>query len=184
METVKINLNSLAPDVVSQGLDYKINLDASDLETLSGHDLSTGLETLGVKVEETSFLATSEDTFGLPIIETSIETSNELFATTNSEETFPFEGSGFIFTEVTSEEPSGDLFSRDPFKDPTILAASEEVSDPTFVTHAFNQKLTQSRKKGKSKEEKLEEKRTLRAKKELENSLKVPGVFLSPVPYT
>ena len=175
METVKINLNSLAPDVVSQGLDYKINLDASDLETLSGHDLSTGLETLGVKVEETSFLATSEDTFGLPIIETSIETSNELFATTNSEETFPFEGSGLIFTEVTSEEPSGDLFSRDPFKDPTILAASEEVSDPTFVTHAFNQKLTQSRKKGKSKEEKLEEKRTLRAKKELENSLKVPA---------
>ena len=168
METVKINLTSLSPEVVSQGLDYKI--DASDLEKLSGQDQSTGLEPLGVKVEERSFLVTSEETFGLPIIETSIETSNELFALglANSEE-------GFILTGVTSEEPSGDIFSLDPCKDPAILAASEEVCDPTFVTHAFNQQLNQSKKKGKSKEEKLEAKRTLRAKKELENSLKVPA---------
>ena len=170
METVKISLNYLAPDV-SQDLVCKIDLDASDMETLN----QTG--TLGVKVEETSFLATSEDTLGLPVI----ETSNELFglaAAATSEEKFPIiEGSGCVLG-VTSEEPigldspAGDMFSLD--KEAAILAASEEVSDPTFVTHAFNQKVNLSRKKVKSKEEKLEKKRTLRAKKELENCLKVP----------
>ena len=166
METVKINLNSLPPEV-SQGLESKMDLDASNLDTLSdwqshtGNDQPARFETPGVKVEETSFLDTSKDTFGLPIIETSVlETSNELFSLGNLDETFGH---------------SGEIFSLDHFKDTTASEATEEVADPTFVTHAFNQKLNLSRKKGKSKEEKLEKKRTLRAKKELENSLKVPS---------
>ena len=139
METVKINLNSLPPEV-SKGLESKMDLDASNLDTLSdwqshtGNDQPAGFETPGVKVEETSFLDTSKDTFGLPII----ETSNELFSLGNLDETFGH---------------SGEIFSLDHFKDTTASEATEEVADPTFVTHAFNQKLNLSRKKDKIKDQ-------------------------------
>ena len=76
--------------------------------------------------------------------------------------------SGYEILNIKVEETS-------PLDSLLAQAEDDEAPDPTFVTHAFNQQLNLNKKKVKSKEEKLEIRRTKKVQRELEKSLQVPS---------